>query len=151
MKTIKLAFVLSFVLLPILGWAKSKSITIGETVLEPEDTLSFSLEEMADEIGGYPVMSEYLPDGVEVEWTGKKFKTPKAGSVKYSKKEEDFITTSEDNPCGLKVSINKKTGKVTVKKGLKKGTYKVKVNITASGTATYEKATKTVTFRIRGK
>lgn len=120
MKTIKLAFVLSFALLPILGWAKSKTLTIGDIVLEPEDSLSFSLDEMADEIDGYPVLSEYLPDGVEVEWTGSKFKTPKGGSVKYSKKEEDFVTTSEDNPAGLKVSINKKSGRV-------KGSFKVYV------------------------
>ena len=120
MKTIKLAFVLSFALLPILGWAKSKTLTIGEIVLEPEDSLSFSLEEMPDEIDGLPVMSEFLPDGVDVEWTGKKFKTPKAGRVKYSKKEEDFVSTSEDNPSGLKVSINKKSGRV-------KGSFKVYV------------------------
>ena len=115
MKTIKLGLVLALAALPFFSWAKSKekAISIGDIVLEPGDSFNFSIEEMAEEIGGLPVMDEYLPEGIEVEWTGKKFKTPKAGKVKYSRKEEDFITTSDENPCGLKVSINKKSGKVS--------------------------------------
>ena len=50
-----------------------------------------------------------------------------------------------------KIIINKKNGKVTVKKGLKKGTYRVKVKITAAGGANYKSLTKTVTFKIRVK
>lgn len=46
------------------------------------------------------------------------------------------------------ITINKKTGKVTVKKGLKKGTYKVKVKVTAKGNTTHKKATKAVTFKV---
>ncbi len=91
----------------------------GET-LEPEDSLYFSTEDIPEEIQGYPVLEEYLPDGVEVTWTGKKFKTPKKGKVKYSKNEEDFITTNDDNPCGLTVKYSKK--KKTVK-----GSFKVYV------------------------
>ncbi len=94
----------------------AKKITLsygdGET-LEPEDSLSFSTEDIPDEIAGYPVLDEYLPDGVEVTWTGKKFKTPKKGKVKYSKKEEDFVTTNDDNPCGLSVKYSKKKGTVS--------------------------------------
>ena len=96
----------------------------------------FSIDDMVDEIGGYPVMSEYLPDGIEVEWTGKRFKTPKAGVVKYSKKEGDFVTTSDDNPCGFKVSISKKKGKVT-------GSFKVYVQKS-------EKKVKAYTAKISG-
>ncbi len=50
-----------------------------------------------------------------------------------------------------KITINKKTGKITVKKGLKKGTYKVKIKVTAAGNATYKAATKTVTVKIKVK
>ena len=50
-----------------------------------------------------------------------------------------------------KITINKKTGKVTVKKGLKKGAYKVKVKVTASGNAKYKKAAKAVTFKVKVK
>ena len=48
--------------------------------------------------------------------------------------------------------VNSTTGKVTIKKGLKKGTYKVKVNVTAAGNDNYEKsAVQTVTFKIKVK
>lgn len=48
-----------------------------------------------------------------------------------------------------KITIAKKTGKVTVKKGLKRGTYKVKVKVKAAGTANYKaSAWKVVTFTV---
>ena len=50
-----------------------------------------------------------------------------------------------------KLSVNKKTGKITVKKGTKKGTYKVKVKVAAKATAMYKKATKTVTVTVKVK
>ena len=51
-----------------------------------------------------------------------------------------------------KIRINKTTGKVTVKKGLRKGTYRVKVKVRAAGDANYNaSAWKTVTFRIKVK
>jgi methionine-rich copper-binding protein CopC len=50
-----------------------------------------------------------------------------------------------------KFRISAKTGKVTVKKGLKKGTYKVKVRITASGNDSHKPASKTVTFKVKVK
>lgn len=49
-----------------------------------------------------------------------------------------------------KITVSK-AGKITVKKGLKKGTYKVKIKITAAGNATYKAATKTVTVKIKVK
>ena len=51
-----------------------------------------------------------------------------------------------------KITIAKKTGKVTVKKGLKKGTYKVKVKVKAAGNANYKaSAVKPVTITIKVK
>ena len=48
--------------------------------------------------------------------------------------------------------INKTTGKVTVKKRLKKGTYKVKVKVKAAGNVNYKpSAVKTVTFTVKVK
>jgi hypothetical protein len=41
-----------------------------------------------------------------------------------------------------KIRINKKTGKITIKKKLKKGTYKLKVKVKAAGTSKYKDATK---------
>ena len=44
---------------------------------------------------------------------------------------------------------SKKTGKITVKKGPKKKTYKLKVRIKAAGTGNYKAKTSTVTVNIR--
>ena len=50
-----------------------------------------------------------------------------------------------------KIKISETTGKVTVKKKLKKGTYKVKVKVSAAGNANYKAGSKTVTFTIKIK
>ncbi len=48
--------------------------------------------------------------------------------------------------------VNARTGKVIMRKGLKKGTYKVKVKIKAAGNANYKaSAWKSVTFKVRVK
>ena len=48
-----------------------------------------------------------------------------------------------------KIIINKKTGKVTVKKGLQKGKYNIKVKVKAAGNSNYKASDiKTVTFTI---
>ena len=70
--------------------------------------------------------------------------------IRFTKKGQGKVTYAKSSG-NKKITINKKTGKVTVKKGLKKGTYKVKVKITAAGTSTYKKATKTTTFSIKVK
>ena len=49
------------------------------------------------------------------------------------------------------ISINSKTGKVSVKKGLKKGTYKVKIQIKAAAKGNYNSASKTVTVTVKVK
>ena len=126
--------------LPFIGFSKSslKTLTFGEDiVLEPESELTFTLSADVDELPfPYEVLS-FSPDGVGVEWTGKKFKTPKAGKVKYVKSDEDFDDVKDsENPCGLKVSINKKTGKVS-------GSFKIY-------TAKTEKKLKTYTAKISG-
>ncbi len=53
-------------------------------------------------------------------------------------------------PCAMPRKM-KKNGKVTVKKKLKKGTYSVKVKVTAAGNKNYNKVTKNVTFKVRVK
>ena len=126
-------------LVPFFGYSKAKTVSliIGDITLNPDDSLTFSVEDMPESIDGNEVLGEFLPDGVEVTWTGKSFKTPKAGKVKYSKSDESFIDAKEsDNPSGLKVSINKKTGKVS-------GSFKVY-------TAKTEKKLKTYTAKISG-
>ena len=128
------------IMLPFVGFSKSslQTWTFSEDiVLEPESELTFTLAGDIDELPfPYEVLS-FSPDGVGVEWTGKKFKTPKAGKVKYVKSDEDFDDVKDsENPCGLKVSINKKTGKVS-------GSFKIY-------TAKTEKKLKTYTAKISG-
>lgn len=48
-------------------------------------------------------------------------------------------------------TVNKKTGKITVKKGTKKGNYKIKVKVSAAGTKDYAAASKKVTVKIKVK
>jgi endo-1,4-beta-xylanase len=51
-----------------------------------------------------------------------------------------------------KITINKTTGKVTVKKKLKKGTYKIKVKVMSRGDRYYRASDwQTVTFTIKVK
>ena len=50
-----------------------------------------------------------------------------------------------------KFAVNAKTGKLTVKKKLKKGTYKVRVRVTAKGSANYNAAAQTVTITVKVK
>ena len=83
------------------------------------DELTFSLDtsEFPETVNGYDILTEYLPEDISVEWTGKKFKTPKSASPKVKKIDGEYeIVVSEkgeDNPCGLKLSYKKKTGKVS--------------------------------------
>ena len=49
------------------------------------------------------------------------------------------------------LSVNKTTGKVTVKKGTKKGTYTIKVKVSVAGNANYKALTKTVTAKVQVK
>ena len=70
----------------------------------------------------------------------------KAFSVKGNKGSVTFKKISGDKK--IKISKN---GKITLKKGLKKKTYKVKVKITAAGNSLYAKGSRTVTLKIRVK
>ncbi|MBQ7504217.1 MAG: Ig-like domain-containing protein [Ruminococcus sp.] len=73
-------------------------------------------------------------------------KKAKAFTIKNAKGTVTFKKVSGDK----KITINKKTGNITVKKGLKKGkTYKLKVSVTAAGNTEYKAATKKVTVKIK--
>ena len=80
-------------------------------------TLTFTLEDMAEDIGGYEVLSEFLPEGVEVTWTGKKFKMPKAGKVKYSKSEEN-LARAKSECSNLKNSLKALKNRISVEQML---------------------------------
>jgi hypothetical protein len=76
----------------------------------------------------------------------KTFKKSKAFSVKNAKGKVTFAKKS-----GKAKIVVSKTGKVTVKSGLKKGTYPVKVAVTAAGNDNYLAKTKVVTLKVKVK
>ena len=71
--------------------------------------------------------------------------------IAFTKKGQGKMTYTKSYGS-KKITIAKTTGKVTVKKGLKKGTYKVKVKVQAAGNTNYKaSAVKTVTFKVKVK
>lgn len=75
----------------------------------------------------------------------KKAQTFKVITVKGAKGTVTYTKKSGNS----KITINKNTGKITVKKGLKKGTYTYKVNVKAAGNKEFGAVTKTVTIKIK--
>ncbi|MBQ9059856.1 MAG: hypothetical protein IJ128_01765 [Firmicutes bacterium] len=88
---------------------------------------------------------------VKVKKLKKKAQTVKPLTVKGQKTTVTYKGTAVGKKAKKALKINKKTGKITVKKKTKKGTYKMKVTVTAAGNAKYEAATKKVTVTIRVK
>ncbi|MBQ9360738.1 MAG: hypothetical protein IJT96_06850 [Lachnospiraceae bacterium] len=76
----------------------------------------------------------------------KRNQTLAVSKVLTVKKNQGKVTYAKKS--GSKSITVAKNGKVTVKKGLKKGTYKIELNVTAAGNAKYAKATKAVTFKV---
>ena len=93
-----------------------------------------------------------------------KAKKPKVKASKLKKKKQiikrkkAFIIKNAEGKVTFRkksgskrLKINKKTGAITVKKGTKKGTYKMKVKVTAAGNQSYKTGSKTVTVKVRVK
>ena len=98
------------------GAERSSSVDLSE--LDNEDTLTLD----------YPIDAVY----------GKTLKAPKAGKVKYSKKDEGFVDSKDsENPSGLKAKLNKKKGTIS-------GSFKVYV-------AKSEKKLKSYSAKFSGK
>ncbi len=75
--------------------------------------------------------------------------TVKALTVKGVKTKAVYARVASGSSA--KLTINKSTGKITVKKGTAKGTYKIKVKVTAKADANYKAASKTVTVSVKVK
>ena len=67
------------------------------------------------------------------------------------KKNQGKVTYKKLKGSSSKLTINAKNGNITVKKKTKKGTYKIKVKVTAAGNAKYKAGSKTVTVKIKVK
>lgn len=92
--------------------------------------------------------------------------TARKPSVRYSrtrkrtikiKKAVKFVKTAKGKVTykktggSKKLTISKKTGTITVKKGTKKGTYKIRIKISASGDSKYKAGSRTVTVKVKVK
>ena len=72
-----------------------------------------------------------------------------AAPLKFTKKAQGKVTYARVAKGSAKcLTVNKKNGKVTVKRGTKKGTYKVKIKITAKGNKNYKSGSKTITCTV---
>lgn len=84
-----------------------------------------------------------------VKYSVVKKKSVKIAPLKVKKAEGKVIFKKQKG--NKKITVNKKTGKVTVKKGIKRGKFKVTVTATAKGTKNYKPGTVKKTFRITVK
>ena len=82
----------------------------------------------------------------DVKSKNKTISQSKAFSVSKAKGKVTYTKSSGNS----KITVSS-AGKVTVKKALKKGTYKIKVKVKAAGNTNYKSATKTVTVTIKVK
>lgn len=73
------------------------------------------------------------------------------GAIAVSKAQGKVTYAKVAKGSSKYLTINKTTGKITVKKGAKKGVQKIKVKVTAKGNANYLKGSKTVTVKVTVK
>lgn len=78
----------------------------------------------------------------------KKGKVKIAASKAYKISKAEGTVSYEKVKGNSKIKVNSKTGKITVSKGLKKGTYRIKVKVKAAGNSGYKAGSKTVTVKI---
>lgn len=89
-----------------------ETIAFGAPSLPDDGTAEWVLDDAAFEFpGDWDVMDEYLPGTMEITIANGKISAPPAGRVKYSRAEEDFVVSgNEENPAGLKLSYQGSTG-----------------------------------------
>ena len=88
---------------------------------------------------------------VKLKKVKKKNQTVTALTVKGRQGKVTYKGTPVGKKAKKALKINAKTGKITVKKKTKKGTYKMKVTVTAAGNDNYNAKVQTVTVKIRVK
>ena len=94
------------------------------------------------------VAAKGLTTSVSAKKTAKKAQATKK-LVKVSKAKGAVTFAKKSGSKNL--SINKKTGKVKVKKGTKAGSYSMKVKVRAAGNGNYKATVKTVTVKVKVK
>lgn len=125
--------------------AGSYTITItGKGAYEGTTKVTYKIVKASN-----PLKLKGLTRVVKYSKVKRKTQTLKVGKViKVTKKGEGKLTYTKSSG-NKKIKINKKNGKITIKKGLKKGTYKIKVKVKAAGNTNYNPITKTLKIKIK--
>ena len=121
-------------------------VTFKGSQYEGVKTLTFTIKKAANTLAVKGKTAK-----VKLSKVKKKNQKLKVSKVVKAVKNGQGAVTYAKKSGSKKITIDKKTGKVTVKKGIKKGTFKVKVKVKAKGNANYNPAVKTVTFTIKVK
>ena len=142
---------------------KGKDYELYYSSIETAGTASLLISFRHNYIGAINITYEIKKASNPLSVKGKTYKV-KAKKIKKKSKAVSiasvvkFIKNAGDPKIykkksgNKKIVINPKNGVVTIKKKLKKGTYKVKVYITGQGNINYEKSgSKLVTFKIKVK
>ena len=95
-----------------------------------------------------PMKVKAVKKKVKAKALKKKAKTIKPIVVKKAKGKVSYKVVGGSKKAKKVLKLNKKTGKIKVKKGTKKGTYKIKVKVTASGKGNYKKMSQKVTVKV---
>lgn len=104
----------------------------------------------------FTIMKAANPLSAKAKTVSVKFSKVKKKAQSIAKTKAFSVLKPQGAVTFKKASGNKKitvssAGKVTVKKGLKKGNYKITVNVTAAGNGNYAKATAKVTLTVTVK
>ena len=117
-----------------------KTVAPGKTV-DPGKTTAKAKQPMTVKAKTVKIKYSKLKKKAQTVKIRKALTVKKAkGKVTYKKKKGN-----------KKITVNKKSGKIKIKKGLKKGTYPVKIKVTAAGTKNYKKGSRTVSVKIKVK
>ena len=144
---------------PIANYADENGITRKDLTSAPKDpSEGFHIDD-GDDISPAPVTKKANTLSVKAKRTytvkfkalKKKNQTIKISKLVTFKNKGQGTLTYSRAKGNKKITVNKKTGKITLKKGLKKATYKVTIAIKAAGNGTYNAATKNVTVKIKVK
>ena len=85
---------------------------------------------------------------VKVSKVKKKAQTVSPITIKNAKGTITCKISGGNTSSKKALKVNVKNGNITVKKGTKKGKYKIRVTVKATGTYMYDPATKTVTATV---
>ena len=147
----------------IVSQAFYKTLIVNSTGKEVSPTLPGSYELIIKGYGIYIGELRYsftitkAPGVMKVSGKTASVKSSKLKNKKHTRKRKKVLKISKDKGSltvkkikgNKKIVIDETTGKVTIKKGLQKGTYKVKVKVTDKGNNIYAAVSKKVTFKVK--